>query len=208
MPKTDIWPDVHAERAALAADLEGLDEDTWRTPSLCNEWPVRSVLAHMTATAKITPGSFFPKLLMSGFSFDRMQAKDIATETAGTPSDTLGRFKAVVGSTKHPPGPVETVLGETIVHAEDIRRPIGIRHVYPAAAVVAVADFYKGSNLILGTKRRIAGVTLRATDPDWAYGSGPEVHGPMLSLVMAMTGRKAALDDLTGPGVEVLRGRA
>jgi hypothetical protein len=29
----------------------------------------------------------------------------------------------------------------------------------------------------------------------------------MLSLVLAMTGRKAALDDLTGEGVETLRGR-
>jgi hypothetical protein len=30
----------------------------------------------------------------------------------------------------------------------------------------------------------------------------------MLSLVMAMTGRKAALDDLTGEGVETMRCRA
>jgi hypothetical protein len=50
-------------------------------------------------------------------------------------------------------------------------------------------------------------VTLRATDTDWSHGSGPEVTGPAIALVMAMTGRKAALDDLSGPGVDVLRSR-
>jgi hypothetical protein len=71
-----------------------------------------------------------------------------------------------------------------------------------------VADFYKGSNLIIGAKRRIDGVTLRATDADWSHGSGPEVSGPLLSLLMAMTGRKEALDDLSGDGVATLRGRS
>jgi len=73
---------------------------------------------------------------------------------------------------------------------------------------VRVADFYKGSNLLIGSKNRIASLTLRATDTDWSYGTGPEVSGPILSLVMAMTGRKAAIDDLEGDGVATLRARA
>ena len=36
---------------------------------------------------------------------------------------------------------------------------------------------------------------------------GPEVSGPIVSLVVAMTGRKAALDDLAGEGVATLRTR-
>ena len=35
----------------------------------------------------------------------------------------------------------------------------------------AVADFYKRSNALIGTKRRIEGVSLRATDADWRHGS-------------------------------------
>jgi hypothetical protein len=73
--------------------------------------------------------------------------------------------------------------------------------------VIAVADFYKNSNLLIGAKNRIDGVTLRATDVEWRHGSGPEVNGPAIALVMAMTGRKAALDDLTGEGVALLRAR-
>jgi uncharacterized protein (TIGR03083 family) len=162
----------------------------------------------MTATAKITPVAFFPKLLLSGFSLTRLQAKDISTERGGSPADTLAGFEAVTTSVRHPPGPAETMLGETIVHAEDIRSPLAIHHDYPTDAVARAADFFAGSNLIIGAKRRIAGLTLRATDADWSHGSGPEVSGPVLALVMAMTGRKTAAGKLTGQGVPTLQARS
>jgi uncharacterized protein (TIGR03083 family) len=208
MAKQSPWPTIHAERSALAADLEGLNAQQWSTPSLCADWTVQDVLGHMTATAKISPGAFLGKLVSSGFSLKKMQAKDIATETAGYPAATLARFKAEVNSSKHPPGPNDTWLGEMLVHAEDIRRPLGIKHDYPIAAAVQVADFYKGSNLIIGAKKRIAGLRLRANDTDWSHGKGAEVSGPIVSLVMAMTGRKGALADLSGDGVDMLSSRA
>jgi uncharacterized protein (TIGR03083 family) len=207
MEKADIWPVVHAERKALVTDLRELGEDQWSSPSLCGRWTVRDLTAHLTATAKITPPGFFAKLAVSGFSLGRLQDKDIATEKGGTTADTLARFEAVLTSVKHPPGPADTMLGETIIHAEDIRRPLGIRHDYPANAVVRVADFFKGSNLLIGAKRRIDGLALRATDADWSHGSGPEVSGPILALVMVMTGRRAAIGDLSGEGVATLQAR-
>jgi uncharacterized protein (TIGR03083 family) len=203
----DVWPAIHAERKALAADLDGLTAGAWDTRSLCDDWSVRDVVAHMTATAKLSGAKFFPKLIGSGFSLKRLQAKDIAAARGDSPSATLNGFKATLDSSGGPPGPVETMLGEVIIHSEDIRRPLGVAHDYPAEALVRVADFYKGSNLIIGAKRRIAGVTLRATDTDWEHGTGPTVSGPILALVMAMTGRTSALDDLTGDGVATLRAR-
>lgn len=68
-------------------------------------------------------------------------------------------------------------------------------------------EFFKKSNLLIGAKSRIAGLTLRATDAEWLHGSGPEVSGPAHSLLMAMTGRKPAIDDLSGEGVATLRSR-
>jgi uncharacterized protein (TIGR03083 family) len=146
-------------------------------------------------------------MIGSGFRFAAMANKAVARETSGSPRDTLARFKSVGTATTAPPGPVDTWLGETIVHGEDIRRPLGIEHAYPADALTRVADFYKGSNLLIGAKKRIAGLTLRATDADWSTGSGPEVTGPMISLVMAMTGRRAAMDDLAGDGVATFKSR-
>ncbi len=204
----DIWPTVHAERKALAADLRGRGDEDWAKPSLCGSWTVRDVLAHMTSAAKLTPPAFFGKVIGSGFSFDKVQDKGVAAQLGATPADTLANFESVVNSVKHPPGPNQTWLGGVIVHSEDIRRALAIPHQYPTDAVVTVADFYTGSNLLIGSKRRISGLMLRATDTEWKYGTGPELSGPILSLVMAMTGRKVAIDDLTGQGVETLRSRS
>ena len=204
----ELWPTVHAERRALADDLAGLGEDQWASASMCEGWTVRDVLAHMTATAKISTLAFFPKLVGSGFSLTRMQEKDLARERGTSGADTLGNFRAIVDSSKHPPGPNVTWLGETIVHAEDIRRPLGRSHAYPTEAVVAVADSYKGSNLVMGSKKRIDGVRLRATDADWSHGDGPEAAGPVLSLLLVIAGRKDALADLSGDGVSTLSSRS
>jgi uncharacterized protein (TIGR03083 family) len=203
----DIWPTIHTERKALADDLGDVTGEQWDTPSLCSQWTVRDVLAHMTSTTSLTPPAFFGKLISSGFSFDKLQEAGVAAQLGSSPGETMAHFQGVLTSVKHPPGPNATWLGETIVHSEDIRRPLGIKHAYPTEAVVQVADFYKGSNLLIGSKRRISGLALLATDAQWSHGSGPEVAGPILSLVMAMTGRTAPLDDLTGDGVATLRSR-
>ena len=203
----DLWATIAKEREALAGDLASLTDEQWKTASLCEGWTVEQVLGHMTATAETTPPSFFVNILKNGFNFTKMANADIAERTAKGPAATLAGFRSIVSSRKHPPGPNQSWLGETIVHSEDIRRPLGISHSYDAAGLRAVADFYKGSNLIIGAKKRIAGLQLKATDADWTHGTGPLVEGPMAALVMAMTGRKAAYDDLTGEGVSTLRSR-
>ena len=208
MAKTDVWPAIRVERKALAADLQALSDEQWATRTLCSEWTVRDVLAHMTASAQITPVTFFPKLIGSGFSLTKLQAKDIARVRGASPSDTLAAFQTIIGTTTGPPGPPATMLGETVLHAEDIRRSLGIGRDYAPGALIQVADFYKGSNLIVGGKRRIAGLNLRATDTAWSHGAGPDVSGPMLAIVMAIAGRSVALGDLTGDGVATLRSRS
>jgi hypothetical protein len=55
---------------------------------------------------------------------------------------------------------------------------------------------------------RKALAALRATGAEGPHGTGPEVARPLLSLVMAMTGRKAVLADLSGDGVALLTQRA
>lgn len=205
----DIWQMIKAERASLVDGLAALPEADWQRPSLCTEWTVRDVVGHLISTATLTPPSFFGKLVASGFSFPRMTKGEIARITAGrSPSELVAQLAARVDSRTAPPGPSPSWLGETIVHGEDIFRALGGYHAHPVEHLVVVADFYRGSNLLIGTKSRIEGVSLRATDTDWQHGSGPEVSGPMVALVMAMTGRKAAMEDLSGDGLAVLRGRS
>jgi len=182
------WDLIHAERQRLIEDLQSLNDQQWRAASLCPEWDVQQVLAHLVALTKQTPPKFFAKFAASGFRFERMAAKDVARESAGTPAQTLAEFTAHVGDSSAPPGPVDSWIGEV-------------------ATTRQVADFYKNSNLLIGAKSRISGVKMIATDTDWSHGSGAEVRGPILSLVQAMTGRVAAVADLTGDGVGTLRSK-
>jgi uncharacterized protein (TIGR03083 family) len=204
----DIWPTIHAERAALADDLANLTEAQWATLSLCTEWTVHQVLAHLTSAAKMTPPKFFAQFAAAGFNFDKFAAKNVAAEAAGGPAATLAEFRRVSSRTSAPPGPKVTWLGEAFVHGEDIRRPLGIKREYPVGEVLRALDLYTKSNAIIGGRNRVAGLTLTASDADYTTGSGPAVEGPAISLALAASGRKPALEDLSGPGVEELRTRS
>lgn len=203
----DLWPLVHAERAALAADLVDLTDEQWATPSLCAGLTVRQVLAHLTAGASLNGVRWLAGVIRCRFDFDKQVAMRLAEQLGATAAETHDRFRRVVTSTTKPPLPTMAMLGETIVHAEDIRRPLGIRHGYPIETLTRVAEYYQGSDLVVAAKRRIVGLRLVADDGPFATGSGPLVSGATLALVMAMTGRSAYCDDLDGEGVEILRDR-
>jgi uncharacterized protein (TIGR03083 family) len=203
------WDMIKAERATLVDALAALPASDWDRPSLLPRWTVRDVVAHMIATAQMTPPMFFVRLAGSGFRFHAMSDKNIANVKAGRSDQQLVElYRSLIGATSAPPGPSLSWLGETIVHGEDVFRSLGGYRPHPVEDVTAVGDFYAGSNLLIGAKNRVTGLTLRATDTDWSHGTGPEVSGPAIALVMAMCGRKVALDDLSGPGVDALRQRA
>jgi uncharacterized protein (TIGR03083 family) len=201
------WPLIRTERVALIADLENVTDTQWSTQSLCDIWTVRDVLAHMTTTARMTPGRFIARFAGTGFQFNAMNAKGVREELGATPSDTLAAFKSVLDRTTAPPGPTDAMVAEAVIHGEDIRRPLGITHAYQPEALTLVGDFVTRGNLLLGGKRRATGLTLTATDVDWTRGSGPEVKGPLASIILGVTGRKAALADLTADGLATLSGR-
>jgi uncharacterized protein (TIGR03083 family) len=202
-----IWPTIHAERKALADDLSDLTAEQWTTQSLCSDWNVHEVLAHQLSAAKMTPPKFLARLAAAGFNFNKYSARQVAAESAGGPVATLAAFRAAEPLETAPPGPKETWLGEAFVHGEDIRRPLGIKRSYPLPEVTRAIALYARSNVIIHGKTRVAGLTLKATDTDFSLGSGPLVEGPAISLLLAASGRKSALDDLAGPGVETLRER-
>jgi uncharacterized protein (TIGR03083 family) len=202
-----IWPTIHAERAALADDLTGLTPEQWSTQTLCSDWNVHEVLAHQLSAAKMTPPKFFVKFASAGFKFDKFAANQVQVESVGGPAATLAAFRAAQGRTSAPPGPKDTWLGEAFVHGEDIRRPLGITRSYPLPEVSRALAFYTRSDAIIGGKTRVAGLTLKATDTDFSIGTGPVVQGPVMSLLLAASGRPVALDELSGAGLDTLRSR-
>ncbi len=204
---SDLWTTIAAERGALARDLADLTPTQWDAPSLCAGWTVREVVAHLSATAALNPATFLLGMAKAGFNFGKFADAQVAKHVGAEPAATLAEFRGLQHSTSAPPGPKVSWLGEIVIHGADVRRPLGIAHTYTPGAVRQVVDFYKGSNMLIGTKKRIAGLALHATDEDWQHGRGEPVEGPLPSLLLAMTGPAAACDDLTGAGVPTLRGR-
>ncbi|GGV84824.1 hypothetical protein GCM10010294_63670 [Streptomyces griseoloalbus] len=204
---TGAWPLIRAERAALAADLADMTDERWATPSLCTGLTVREVLAHLTAGASLNAVRWMAGVIRCRFDFDKQVAMRLAEQLGTSPAGTLERFRRIIPSTTKPPLPAIALLGETIVHGEDIRRPLGIRRDYPIEVVTRVAEYYQGSDLVVVAKGRIAGLKLVADDGPFTTGSGPVVSGPTVALVMAMTGRATYCDELEGDGARLLRSR-
>lgn len=60
----------------------------------------------------------------------------------------------------------------------------------------------------LVTPGRLPAVRLVAPDAGWEHGEGAEVRGPATALGLALTGRPALLDRLSGPGLDALAAHA
>ncbi len=202
---TDVWSLVHAERDALIADLERVPDAAWETPSGCAGWSVHDVAAHLVDTALTTRIGFVAGLVRARFDFDRQNDRGVQRHRGATPRETLERLRAVARRTSTPPAPLDSRLVEEIVHGEDIRRPLGIRRAYPQEAVERGIHLQaRTPRSFGGGKELLAQARLTATDSDVALGEGADVSGPSLSLLLVLTGRSAALDDLEGPGRERL----
>lgn len=201
----DVWPRLEGERTAMADYLETLTAADWERPSLCDGWRVKDVVAHVVAGAKSTPGRFLVGMVGSGFNFDKMNAKGVRSEADRTPAELVAELRAVAPRQTRPGA---AMLGEALMHPEDIRRGLGGGPgQYPSGDLEVVAGYYQKAGPPLRVKARIAGLQLEATDAAWSTGTGPLITGPMISLLLAMTGRPAGLTELTGPGVADLAAR-
>jgi uncharacterized protein (TIGR03083 family) len=204
--RSDVWPLVHAERSALIDDLAGLDDAAWEQPALCAGWTVHDVVAHLVDVARSTRLGFAVDMLRAGFDFDRQNTRGIERARGASPQETLQRLREAAGRTSTPIAPLDTRLVEEVVHGEDIRRPLGISHSYSRTAVVRSLHQQVHTSVAFGGARElVAGLRLVAADADLVIGDGPEVTGPALALLLTISGRRVALDELTGPGIDTLR---
>ncbi|GAB2500112.1 maleylpyruvate isomerase family mycothiol-dependent enzyme [Nocardiopsis aegyptia] len=204
----DVWKLVHAERRALIADLAGLPPRRWAEPSLCEGWTVHDVAAHLVDSARATRLGFLADLLRARMDFHRLNERGIARERGDGPADTLARLREVASRTTTPPAPLDTRLVEEVVHGEDVRRPLGITRAYPTEAVVRALRVQVRTPVAYGGgKERAAGLRLDASDSGVDIGDGPVVTGSTLDLLLALSGRRTALDGLHGPGADTFRSR-
>jgi uncharacterized protein (TIGR03083 family) len=198
-----MWNAERDEMLDLAERLALLNDEQWDAPSLCAEWRIRDVLAHVTAGAEgaFGVGAIFRGMLRHGFNYNRWVAADGQRRGRQDPAAVLRALRNAAGNRKAQTGsrPVRGLM-HVLIHGQDMCRPLGITRDLPETHLVPVADFVKEDVHLFGAKKRIAGLKLTATDMDWSHGNGPEVTGPAEALVMMMAGRSVALDDLSGEG--------
>ncbi len=205
MPRADVWEVVRAERLALADDLWPLSDARWATPSLSPGWDVHDVVAHLAHDARTTRRSFACDILRARLDFDHANAAGVRRARRRDPRRTLVALEWAGGRTTSAPAPLATRLVEMIVHGEDIRRPLGLDRSYPLDAVVAALAYQARTGVALGGGReRAEGLTLLADDAALRRGTGPEVRGSALALLLALSGRPVRPGELTGPGAAAL----
>jgi uncharacterized protein (TIGR03083 family) len=204
MDLDEVWRTIDTERAGLADLLEDLSPAEWATPSLCDAWRVGDVAAHLTLAQMGLGGALVGAVRARG-SFDGM-IRDTALRAASRPpAECARRLRAMVGSRRTAPflTPLEPLL-DVLVHGQDIAIPLGRTRRMPTEAAATAAQRAWDLRFPFRARRRLAGFRLAATDADWAVGSGAPVEGPIAALLLLVTGRDAALDELTGEGVNAL----
>ncbi|MGV0593219.1 maleylpyruvate isomerase family mycothiol-dependent enzyme [Mycolicibacterium porcinum] len=196
---------AHDERTDLAAFLATLTPAQWETESLCTGWTVKDVVAHIVSYEELgVPG------LLKRFAKGRVvRANEVgvaeySAKSTGELLDFLNRHLRPQGLTAGFGGMIGLIDGT--VHHQDIRRALGLPRTAPAQRLQRILPLVPG-NPRLGAGRRIKGLRLRANDIDWEHGSGPEVTGTGEALLLAMTGRRQAAEELTGSGAAILLGR-
>ncbi|MGH3562714.1 MAG: maleylpyruvate isomerase family mycothiol-dependent enzyme [Mycobacterium sp.] len=192
------------EREEFTGLLDGLTPEQWEHPTLCERWRVRDVVAHAFGFDEFSRTQVIGLFLRGRLSFDRINGLGVAEYAGRTPEELC----AMVHAHRQPRGLTAAFGGmialvDGMIHQQDIRRPLGRPRDIPAARLHTVLDFARYVPVVRGAWRA-RGVRLVADDLDWTAGKGPEVHGSGEALLMAMAARRAALDDLTGPGKSTL----
>ena len=198
---------IVAQRHRLGDLAQTLDDTCWAGPSLCAGWQVRDVIAHCTQSHVATPWRVAAEFVSSGFNLTARNQRWVAARRHHDRSTVLSEYRSTAGRLAVPAAELPYALLEVVVHGYDIAWPMNRTIEVPAEGLVIVANACRRATLFLHAKQRCAGLALRAQDVAWSAGTGPEVTGPLASIIMAIAGRPSALDDLSGEGLDTLRSR-
>jgi len=195
----DLQPIVAAEFLALADLLRSVPAEAWDTPSLCEGWRVREVIAHLTMPARYNDKQFMAELEAHGFDFTAL-SNDVAARDGRAPVESL--VSDLRSERLHhwapPGGGYIGALNHVVVHGLDVTVPVGATRISPEATMCIVLDDLTegGTHQHFGTD--VAGRRLEATDLDWSWGSGPALRGTAADLVLVLCGRRLSEARLGG----------
>lgn len=204
MDKVDerYWQSVETMRLRVADLLEDLSAEEWEAGSLCEHWRVRDVAGHVSLVPTITTWDLVAAGPRGGFNPNRINTVLAKRYGALPTAEIVARIRDHADARKTARSlDVRDSLFDIVVHSQDIAVPLGREFAVPAEVARAGLERVWAMGWPFRARKRLGGLTLRATDADWSVGSGPEVAGPALALLLLLTGRSAMTGSLAGPGV-------
>ncbi|MGZ8178735.1 maleylpyruvate isomerase family mycothiol-dependent enzyme [Williamsia sp. SKLECPSW1] len=210
MDDDEVFAAIADERRMIADVLDTLDETQWATQSLCGEWDVRGVAAHLLAPTVTTIPEVIWLVLRARGDFEKSNVAltDRVVRSHGRQLPQMLRAKADHRFSPPGGGPLAP-LTDLLIHGQDIRRPLGIDRTVRPDRLRASLDFLMSPAARRGFAPLQLDVRWVADDADWQSGppdgARPTVSGPGEAVMMALTRRPVALDDLSGDGVDVVR---
>jgi uncharacterized protein (TIGR03083 family) len=199
MTDDDLQPLVATQYLALADVLEGLEPAGWETPSLCEGWRVREVVAHLTMPARYDEDEFLGELRDAEFDFTRL-SNQIASRDASLPTEdlTANLRDDVMGHWTPPGGGFHGALNHVVIHGLDITVPLGEPRCASDAALVIVLDDLTRGGVHDNFGTDISGRALEATDIEWSFGTGTPLRGMAEDLALDLCGRRLPEGRLDG----------
>jgi uncharacterized protein (TIGR03083 family) len=194
-----LQPAVAAEFASLAELLTAASDAQWDTPSMCEGWRVREVVAHLTMAARYPEEEFMAELRRYEFDFTRL-SNEVAARDASLPaSELIASLRSGVMQRWTPPGGgYHGALNHVVIHGLDVTVPLGAPRRSPDETIRVVLDDLTADGGHARFGMVIDGRHLQASDLDWAYGSGPALRGAAADLALALCGRAVPAGRLEG----------
>ena len=165
------------ERSDLADFLQTLTEEEWASPSLCEGWSVRDVVAHLVSYEQLGYLGVVAGMVRAGFRLNRLNQIRLDAIPGRGPEELIAFLRAHLapkGLTAGAGGRIG--LTDGLIHHQDIRRALGRPREVPIDRLLVVLP-YSLKAPVLSSKRNAAGLRAVASDLDWQHGAGPEVRG-------------------------------
>jgi uncharacterized protein (TIGR03083 family) len=167
---------------------------------------VRDVAGHVALVPTITTWQLLAVAPRAGFNMHRMNTL-MAQRAGSTPTQkivTKLRQHAADRTTARVLNVADSLF-DVVVHSQDIARPLGRTLAIPVDSTRAGLDRVWAMGWPFNAPKKLAGLRLTATDTDWTVGTGPEITGSAIALLLLLTGRTAAtINELHGAGVSRL----
>jgi uncharacterized protein (TIGR03083 family) len=107
------------------ADLLETAADPWDSPSLCEGWLVRNVVAHVTMPARLTVEQFGAEMAAAGGDFTAMSDAIAVRDGARSAAEFLEQLRSPGLHGWQPPGGGEVgALSHAVIHSLDIKIPL------------------------------------------------------------------------------------